>query len=301
MSHAAAGPRLHDRLAGAGIWLRSGPFVFHVRSSIPVVTEGVELLYGDHRMTDHEDFADFHIAIHPPAGLRRWIRPQALFTFDGFMPFTPLPLDQALPFFEWGLNWVISQHANDYLTIHAAAIERGGRVAVLPGVPGAGKSTLTAALVHRGWRLLTDELTMVSMRDGGIVPLARPVSLKNESIEIIRKFAGATFSRPTHDTAKGTVALMRPPPESVARIAEAAPAAWVIFPRFEKGAPAILAPRGKAATFLDLANNSFNYNVHGRRGFDAIAALMDSCACYDFSYGDLDEAVTVFAELSGGS
>ena len=80
----------------------------------------------------------------------------------------------------------------------------------MPGAPGAGKSTLTAGLIYRGWRLLSDELALIRRSDGQIVPLARPVNLKNESIALMQRFApSAVFSAPAHDTAKGTVALMR--------------------------------------------------------------------------------------------
>jgi predicted ATPase len=32
-------------------------------------------------------------------------------------------------------------------------VERDGHALILPAMPGSGKSTLTAALVQRGWRL----------------------------------------------------------------------------------------------------------------------------------------------------
>ena len=62
---------------------------------------------------------------------------------------------------EWGLNWCVAGHAHQYLMLHAAALERNGRAVILPGDPGAGKSTLTAALMLSGWRLLSDEITLV--------------------------------------------------------------------------------------------------------------------------------------------
>src|SRR3546814_5884714 len=53
----------------------------------------------------------------------------------------------------------------------------------LPGAPGSGKSTLTACLVHNGWRLLSDEIALVSLQDGGLTALARSISLKNRRSE----------------------------------------------------------------------------------------------------------------------
>src|SRR3546814_10587342 len=86
---------------------------------------------------------------------------------------------------EWGLNWCIGAHGHQFLIIHAAVIARNGLAAILPGAPGSGKSTLTACLVHNGWRLLSDEMALVSLQDGGLTALARPISLKNRSIDLI--------------------------------------------------------------------------------------------------------------------
>jgi hypothetical protein len=45
--------------------------------------------------------------------------------------------------------------------LHAAALERGGRAFVLAGPSGAGKTTLTLALVDRGWRIATEEMVLI--------------------------------------------------------------------------------------------------------------------------------------------
>ncbi|MBI3708307.1 MAG: HprK-related kinase A, partial [Proteobacteria bacterium] len=281
-----------DRLRGRGLFLRTGPFTIRLKSIIPDVIAGIGLLYADYQIAESEDFADFHVEAAPPSNLRRWFRPQVQFRFDGQAPFLPLPREHALPMLEWGLNWSISSYAHQYMIIHAAAIERGGRAAILPAPPGSGKSTLCAGLVHRGWRLLSDELCLVVPGDGKLVALARPINLKNQSIDVIGRFVSeAVFSRPAHDTAKGTVALLRAPGDSVARSAETAMPAWVILPKYVPGAPATLERRSKAETCIELGINAFNYSVHGAVGFDALGALIDRCDCYTFTYSSLDDAV----------
>jgi len=279
-------------------FLRSGPFTTRVHTSIPHLPDGTAQLYEPRHISAHRDFADFHVTVAPPRGVRRWYRPQVLFHLDGIVPFKPLPLLHAVPIFEWGLNWCIVNRANSYLIIHAAAIEKNGFVAIMPGVPGAGKSTLTAGLVNRGWRLLSDEMALISLTDGRVMPLVRPISLKNESIALIRDFVpGAQFSAACHDTIKGTVAHLKPPQESLNRVDEPARPAWIIFPHYVNGLPATLATYSKAASLIEIARNAFNYSVHGARGFAVLADIVESSRCYRFSYGDLDEAVEVFAAL----
>lgn len=291
---------LRRQLADGGLWLRTGPFSLRLQSRIPFVAEGLAELYGQFEVRDaREAFADFHVSVNPPASPRRWLRPQAAFSFDGMRPFKPLPRDQAFPMLEWGLNWCVSTQAHQYLTIHAAVVEKNGLAAILPAPPGSGKSTLTAGLVLSGWRLLSDELTLIDRKTGLIQPLPRPVSLKNQSIDVIRQFSpDAYINRASHDTVKGTVAHMRPPRDSVLRQHETARPGWVIFPQWEAGAPAMLTPRSQAQTFMFLAQNAFNYSHLGADGFRVGTALIDQTACYDFRYSALDEAIATFDRLA---
>ncbi|MBW8371050.1 MAG: HprK-related kinase A [Thiobacillus sp.] len=294
---------LRRQLAGAGVWMRTGPFSLKVQSRIPFVAEGLAELYGQFEVrSTHEAFADFHVSVNPPGNLRRWVRAQAAFSLDGMQPFKPLPRDQAFPMLEWGLNWCVSTQAHQYLIIHAAVVEKNGLAAILPAPPGSGKSTLTAGLVLSGWRLLSDELTLIDRKSGLIQPLPRPVSLKNQSIDVIRQFSpDAYINRASHDTVKGTVAHMRPPRDSVQRQHETARPGWVIFPKWEAGARTTLTPRSKAQTFMFLAQNAFNYSHLGADGFRVGAALIDQTACYDFRYSQLSEAIAAFDRLANGA
>lgn len=287
------------RLQNEGLALRTGPFVFRIQSPIPLVHQGLDLLYAANPLAGDAEFVDFDLRLDWANGLRRWVRPQVRFLFDGTSPFEPLHVDHAYPLLEWSMNWCISTHAHQYLLLHAAVVERGGCAAILAAPPGSGKSTLCAGLIHRGWRLLSDELGMVDLVTGLLWPLARPVSLKNESIGIIRAFQpGSVFSEETLDTTKGTVALLKADPAHVARMDEPARPRWVVFPRYVRDAPATLAPRPKADSMMELGTNAFNYALLGQSGFEALSDLISASDCYDFSYGRLDDAVAVFDTLA---
>jgi len=237
--------------------------------------------------------------VTPVRGLRRWLRPQVHMRFEGDIPFEPLPIGHAFALFEWSLNWCISSNAHDYLILHAAVIERDGCAAILPAPPGSGKSTLCAGLVQRGWRLLSDELALISLQTGQISALARPVSLKNESEQVIRDFApDAVFGAVVRDTTKGSVVHLKAKPEDVARMDETARPAWIVFPRFVRDAPPRLVTRLKADAMMELGSNAFNYALLGEAGFDALGDVITTSDCYDFSYGRLDDAVQVFDALA---
>ena len=295
---ALAPAELRRRLAGPGIHLQTGSYVTHLRSDIGHVADGVGLLYADYPLRDEAAFTDFYVNMRHSGGVRRFAGRQVIFDHDGDTPFKPLPVNQAFPMLEWSLNWCVSSRAHDVLVIHAAVIERDGCAAILPAPPGSGKSTLCAALVSRGWRLLSDELTLVQLGDARIVPLPRPISLKNASIDVIGRYApDMVFSRSVHDTNKGTVAHVKPPADSVARALETARAAWIVFPRFVAGAAPTLDKIPQARAFMQVAENAFNYSLLAGPGFEALGRLIDSTTSYQFRYSSLDDAMDVFARL----
>lgn len=290
---------LRQRLRGYGLLLSFGPFNCRLQTSIGGVIPEFAKLYAHHPLVSDDEFIDFHVAIEPGFGLRRWFRPQARFVVDGVEPFTPLPRAQALPMIEWGLNWCITAYSQHALVLHAAAVARDSRALIMPAPPGSGKSTLCAALVNRGWRLLSDELTIIRLDTGEITGLARPVNLKNNSIDIIRDFAPAAYlSTPVRDTTKGTVTLMAPSADSVRNAGHAATPCWVVLPRYKAGAPTSMVPMQTGAAFLQIADNAMNYHVLGSKGFDAVGRLVDKCDHFNFEYSQLDDAILQFDRLA---
>ena len=289
---------IQRQLSGSGLRIRTGPFGFCLRSAIPDVAHGLARLYDHMPLLEEGQLADFTVSVLPGKGLRRWIRPQACFDFDGQRVFEPLPAAHAYALLEWAMNWCVSAHAHQFLIIHAAVLERGGRALVLPAPPGSGKSTLCAALSLSGWRLLSDELALLDLDTGLFQPLCRPISLKNRSIEIVRGLApSAVFSRVVEGTAKGSVAHLRVSDDAVAEMDVPARPGWVVFPRYEAGAPTQLSGRHRASTVAELARNSFNIGVLAKPGFHALIDLVAASRCFDFRYSRLDEARACFDGL----
>jgi hypothetical protein len=153
----------------------------------------------------------------------------------------------------------------------------------------------------RGWRLLSDELALFDMESGLIYGMSRPINLKNRSIDVIKRFAPeALMTAPMPNTTKGTVALLRPPSSSVSRANEPARASWIVLPRYLPDAAPDLVPHSRARTFMLIAEQSFNYDIQGEAGFEAIGRLVDQSQCFHFTYSQLDDAARVFDELLAG-
>jgi len=291
-----------DRLSGVlrreGLLLQTGPFALRMGTSLPELVAPIHLLYEDYSLIEEEEIIDFDIRVDPAFKMVPWSKSQAYFVINGQKKFEPFDRSLALPMLEWGINWCSFTQPNHLFLLHSAVVERNGRAFILPGPPGSGKSTLCAAMVLRGWRLLSDELAMMPPGSTDLVPIPRPIGLKEASIEVIRQFdSGAVFGPNCPGTKKGTVAHLRPPSQSVEQACRKASPQWIIFPNFNPGSQPTLRPISKAMTFLDLAEDSFNFSLLGLTAFETLASLIDECDCYELEYGLLEDALTILSEL----
>ena len=142
---------------------------------------------------------------------------------DGARPFLPLPAHLAGPLVEWGLNWCIGTKAHQWTTIHAAVVERGGRVLIMPAPSGSGKTTLCAALAFSGWRLFSDEFALVDADTLRVHPTPRPLSLKDAAIEIVEsRHPDVVYGPEARDVEGARYVHARPPTEAVERAHESA-------------------------------------------------------------------------------
>jgi hypothetical protein len=70
-----------------------------------------------------------------------------------------------------------------HLALHAAVVARDGAALVLPGPSGLGKSTLTGALLARGWTYVSDEALVLPWEGGDAVAYPRTLALSRWSAD----------------------------------------------------------------------------------------------------------------------
>lgn len=281
---------LEHRLA-RGLRLHIGPFVVCLAARDPVLAACLAAHYPDYPLAPDDSFADARITLRDQGRWARWRRhPRAISLEDGGH-FAHFPAEQLLAQIEWGMNWCIAMRANHYLMLHGGVVAREEGAMILPGVPGAGKSTLTAYLMHRGWRLFSDEFTLLAPDSLVLQPFPRLIPLKNESIDVIgREVPEARFGPRIPNTRKGLVAHLCPGTEHLRRMQEGARPRLIVFPRYAAGAPTELSVLPKAEAFAELTNNAFNYVLLGAQGFELVADLVDATRCYRLRYSDLADA-----------
>ena len=279
-------------LRGAGLGLQVASFRCLIRSDTGLLSAPLRHLYQDYCVeTVQTGFYDFRIRLSKKRA-SVWGKYKVEFDWEGRSPFPALPLAHAHPLFEWGLNWCVATASGLDTVIHSAVVERQGYALLLPGQPGAGKSTLCAALALTDWRLLSDELTIISQSDGLVQSIPRPISLKGASIDLIGgQFPMVDMTIPVLDTHKGSIAYARPPSTSVAVSQASAKIGYVVFPKYMAGLSLDVMPLSHAETLAELMKNTFNVGLLGTQGFEALAVAIMHAKCYAVEYGDLASIV----------
>jgi hypothetical protein len=260
------------------------------------VARAIEVLYADYEVRAAAEFDDFRVIIDYPPGLGFWFG-RLIVDGDVWQRFR---LGMAVAFLEWGLNWCVFRRVQDRLLLHAATVERDGKALIMPGASGSGKSTLCAALIHHGWRLLSDELALFDTETARLIPIPKPLCLKNESIPVLRRLARESDFGPVlwDSQEKRHVVHLRPPAESVLKAQVLCEPRYIIFPRFEWNSPAALTPLSKAEGFIRSAQGAFNYSALGQEGFELLGRVADVCDCYNLVYSDVDEAVRLIDQVA---
>lgn len=276
------------------------PFTIRLRSPFRCLAAHLDFYYADSYWRDGQDdrFVDFDLRLLKASGLRSWLRPQARFRLDHVEPFLPLPAEQAAPLFEWGLNWAIASRPLGYLVMHAAVVARDDAALVMPGAPGAGKSTLCAALTFLdGWRLLSDELAILAPESSQLQASPRPICIKNHSIDLVAAMPGTRLGSIYRDTRKGTVTHAAAP-ETSQSTPKPAKCRWIVFPHFSDTDAPYCEEIGRAEAFARIAEQSFNRDRMGESGFRALCAMLDDARCFEIGYRSSDEARAWIREIT---
>ncbi len=269
--------------------LQVGQFTFEVESDVSSLGDYLFHHYDKNLIAPSEDvFVDYQISIKHSHWYRRFLKPQVEFQYSNIAPFNPLPLSQAHALLEWGMNWIISTQAHQYWLIHAASLEKDGKGIIIAAPSGSGKSTLCAYLVSQGWRLLSDELAMIEPDTLRMRGLGRPISLKNQSIDVMKPyFDHSHFSKIAVDTHKGTICLLKPPLASIEQASKPVDPKLLVFVNYNQDEKLFIETVQSPIALTEIIQNSFNFGLLKMKGFQCAKRLVTECDTLYVEYSDL--------------
>ncbi len=169
--------------------------------------------------------------------------------------------DDVLEWIAWKVNSVALERERSELVLHAAAVARQGRAAIVTGSSGAGKSTLAAGLTLRGMEYMGDDSLIVEGATGQIRSNPKPIALADRS-----RVALAGLD-PTNADLRHARRLFAPAALGAVVAAECpVEPALIVHAAFRPDAPTAVTPLGPAAAAELLAEQSFNFAALGSAG-----------------------------------
>ncbi len=269
--------------------LQVGKFTFEIESDVSSLGDYLFHHYDKNLIPSTEEvFVDYQISVKHCSWHRRIFKPQVEFRHCNISPFKPLPLSQAHALLEWGMNWVLSTQAHQYWLIHSASLEKNGKGIIIAAPSGAGKSTLCAYLASQGWRLLSDELAMIDLDTLQMHGLGRPISLKNQSIDVMKPyFDDSHFSQIAVDTHKGTICLLKPPLSSIEQASKSADPKLIVFVNYNQNEKLFIETVQSPVALTEIIQNSFNFGLLNLKGFQCAKRLVTKCDAIYVEYSDL--------------
>lgn len=272
-----------------------GQYHFSVDSKIEAVNRAINTIYGD--VPEQDLPYDFKIRLVFESLVRRFIKPQISFYSDQHSPFKPLPVSQAPALLEWGMNWCVAAHEYSKLIIHSAVLVKNGKAILFPALPGSGKSTLTAYLGLSSWSTYSDEMAVIDPSTLRVTPLYRPVCLKNDSIDLVKKWhPQSVFTPICRDTQKGDVAHVKVLDWNDYSQLIPVPIAAIVFPKYDAQSDLTIYQLSDLEAFNVLSKNAFNYNVLGRDGFNTVDKIIRQTKNFQIQFNDVAEVDAFLTE-----
>lgn len=190
--------------------------------------------------------------------------------------------------------WVTAVNSYNFLlNLHAGVVAKGRSCLLLPAMSGSGKSSLTAALTHAGFRYLSDEVGLIDRNTFQVAPVPLAVGVKAKGWELMSRYYPELTTLPVHTRNDGKIVRYLPPrPASVQ--SEPALVSHVIFPRYAKKEATRLEPLSRSVAFTRLMDQCMA--LSHRLDHDNVSAMIRWIAkidCYALTFSSLDEAVAL--------
>ena len=192
--------------------------------------------------------------------------------------------------------FTLAYECRDGLLLHSAAVQLEGRGIILPGKTGAGKSTLTAWLLSRGGRYLTDELVFVAADGDVFSGFARPLTIKPKARHLLPGLLSEQ-ANPTGILHGEHVDMILPESFGADPHGGDSPRDLIVFPTYQAGHELELRRLSRASAAYELMRCLANARNLADHGLPEAMRLASATPAYALSYSDLERAGAAIIQL----
>ena len=182
----------------------------------------------------------------------------------------------------------------DWLTaLHAGACGTSAACVIMPADTNAGKTTLTAALMHSGLHFLSDDSAAIDRHTLRVAPMPFALMVREGSWPILASRFPELVSAPIFERNGWRVRFLAPPEN---KLGAGVPAKCLLFIEYRPGAPTSLESLTPFEGLLRLQKSGF-WVPHNRESLAAFLSWIQSIPAYHAVYSDLDEATALVHRL----
>jgi len=188
----------------------------------------------------------------------------------------------------------LAENVDIGVSLHSGVVGWNGRSVLIPGDSGAGKSSLTAWFVSKGFDYVSDELAVLNGE--AIVGFPRSLMLRSgadTAVSQLPRFADFTMRQ------AGSALLVQPDDPAIARLGDL-PCGLIIFPAFKRGVGLTIESISPAKACVRLAACTGNTHSLADGWFAELNKLVRRVPAVELSYGaftQIDDVVDTLAKL----
>jgi hypothetical protein len=199
----------------------------------------------------------------------------------------------------WDIQSQVQQRARDFLLLHAGSVASNGGALLLPAPMDAGKSTLTAALLTRGFRYLSDELGAVDPVTTRAYPFPRKIALETSAMDLFPGLKERLQDRTGGPWDDPLDRFVRPEDLGSA-VSGPSPIRWLVFPEGNPTGSARLRAISKAEAAQRMARYSFNLHRYEDRGVVLLGRVAADAEAHVLEGGTSHARAELLESLVGG-
>ncbi|HET7085470.1 MAG TPA: PqqD family peptide modification chaperone [Rhizomicrobium sp.] len=190
---------------------------------------------------------------------------------------------------------------NDYdfrFYVHAGVVGTGESCILLPAAAGSGKSSLTTALAHSGYRYFSDEVALINRLNFQVAPMPLAICAKSTGWELMARYYPNILELPVHIREDDKLVRYIPPPAGVTQESPAS-VSHIIFPRYDGAAETELIPitRSEALGRL-MAECLAAREPLDQKNACALVEWISKIDCYSLIFSSLSQAVGLIKKVA---